>query len=239
MPVLLLAQGNAEAKDLLRKAIEARYGLRPPALESLQIDFKGRVRAKVGPVTTWLPVAATAYFQFPTSMRWDFTVKPIGVPVQRGVDAFDGTTYRRLRGSNTPQVISDDEQVTSVQRRLWAIAALFLTPLGDHFVKLSAKGPHSLDATNTTLNDTVSLYLRPDNTLDYVQVVCLNPDSNQQQTFTLGLSTDQAPVNEMHPASGARCLDRRIHPRSAGTDHQHVGFDGCDRFAGRGAHDST
>ena len=196
MPVLLLAQGDAEAKDLLRKAIEARYGLRPPALESLQIDFKGRVRAKVGPVTTWLPVDATAYFQFPTSMRWDFTVKPMGVPVQRGLDAFDGTTYRRLRGSNTPQVISDETQVTSVQRRLWAIAALFLTPLGDHFVKLSATGSHSLDATNTTLDDTVSLYLRPDNTLDYVQVACLNPDSNQQQTFTLRLSTDQAPVNE-------------------------------------------
>jgi hypothetical protein len=42
----------------------------------------------------------------------------------------------------------------------------------------------------------VSLYLRPDNTLDHVQVVCLNPDTEQQQTFFLRMSTDQAPVNE-------------------------------------------
>jgi hypothetical protein len=196
VPVLLLAQGDTEAKELLRKAIEARYGLRPPALESLQIDFKGRVRAKVGPVTTWLPVEATAYFQFPTSMRWDFSVKPIGVSVQRGVEAFDGTTYRRMRGSSAPQVINLDQQVKSIQRRLWAIAALFLTPLGDHFVRLTTTGPHTLDATNTTINDTVSLNLRPDKTLDYVQVTCLNPDTDQQQSFTLRLSSNQSAVNE-------------------------------------------
>ena len=43
MPVLLLAQGDPQAKDLLRKAIHARYGLRPPALDSLHINFKGRL----------------------------------------------------------------------------------------------------------------------------------------------------------------------------------------------------
>lgn len=196
MPVLLLAQGDAEAKDLLRKAIEARYGLRPPALESLQIEFKGRVRAKVGPVTTWVPVEATAYFRFPTSMRWDFNVKPVGVSVQRGVDAFDGTTYRRLRGNSPPEVITEDQQISSMQRRLWAIAALFLTPLGEQFVKLAATGPNSLDATNTKINDAVSLYLRPEHTLDRVQVVCLNPDTDKQQTFSLRPSTDQTAVNE-------------------------------------------
>ena len=57
MPVLLLAQGDAEARDLLRKAIEARYGPRPPALDSLKIDFNGRTRIKVGPVMTWVPRA--------------------------------------------------------------------------------------------------------------------------------------------------------------------------------------
>ena len=196
MPVLLLAQGDAEAKDLLRKAIEARYGLRPPALENLQINFKGRVRAKIGPIVAWVPVETTAYFQFPTSMRWDFTAKPMGVSVQRGVDAFDGTTYRRTRGGSGPQIIGDNQQINSIQGRLWAIAALFLTPLGEHFVKLTATGKNTLDATNTTINDTVSLYLRPDNTLDHVQVTCLNPDTEKQQTFLLRTSTDQTSVNE-------------------------------------------
>jgi hypothetical protein len=196
VPVLLLAQGDAEAKDLLRKAIEARYGLRPPALESLQIDFKGRVRAKIGPITAWVPVDATAYFQFPTSMRWDFTVKPVGVSMQRGVDAFDGATYRRMRGGGTPQMVGDNQQINSIQGRLWAIAALFLTPLGEHFVKLTATGSNSLDATNTQINDTVRLCLRPDNTLDHVQVACLNPDTDKQQTFFLRTSTDQSAVSE-------------------------------------------
>src|SRR5262245_24666361 len=140
-----MAQGDAEAKDLLRKAIEARYGLRPPALESLQIDFKGRSRAKVGPITAWVPVEATAYFKFPTAMRWDFTVKPVGVSVQRGVDSFDGTTYRQQRGGSAVQVIPDSQQINSVQSRLWAIAALLLTPLGEQFVKLTATGAQPLD----------------------------------------------------------------------------------------------
>ncbi len=197
MPVLLLAQGDAEAKDLLRKAIEARYGLRPPAIESLQIDFKGRVRAKVGPITTWVPVDATAYFHFPTSTRWDFTVRPAGVTVQRGVDAFDGAAYRRVRGGGEPQVITDSQLVASTLSRLWAIAALLLTPLGEHFVRLTATGPNTLDAINTQINDSVSLHLRPDNTLDQVQVSCLNPDTEQQQIFTLRLSADQALVNDL------------------------------------------
>ena len=129
-------------------------------------------------------------------MRWDFSVKPVGVSVQRGVDSFDGTTYRRQRGGSAAQVIPDSQQINSVQRRLWAIAALFLTPLGEHFVKLTATGKNTLDAANTTINHTVSLHLRPDNMLDHVQVACLNPDTERQQTFILRLSTDQAPINE-------------------------------------------
>ena len=35
MPVLLLARGDQDSKSLLRRAIEARYGLGPPAIETL------------------------------------------------------------------------------------------------------------------------------------------------------------------------------------------------------------
>ncbi len=56
MPVLLLARGDQESKALLRRAIEARYGLGPPVLETLKLQLKGRARAKVGPVTTWVPL---------------------------------------------------------------------------------------------------------------------------------------------------------------------------------------
>jgi hypothetical protein len=197
MPVLLLAQGDPQAKNLLRQAIEARYGLRPPVIESLRIDFKGRARAKVGPITTWVPVDASAQFRFPNQMRWDFTVRPFGLPVHRGVEAFDGTTYRIARGNSTPTIINDEAHISSMRRRLWAIAALLLTPLGEHFVKLAANGDNSFEAANTQLHDAVNLNLRSNNTLDYVQVKCLNPDTEQQQTFFMRLSEDQSAVNDL------------------------------------------
>ncbi len=197
MPVLLLAQGDATSKDMLRHAIEARYGLRPPALESLRIDFKGRVRAKLGPITTWVPVEATAYFNFPTAMRWDFSVKAAGVQIGSGVEAFDGARYRSARGSKATGILTHPELVSSMQRRLWAIAAVLLTPLGEHFVKLQTTGERVLQVTNTQIDASILLHLRADNTLDYVEVECLNPDTDRQQKFTLHLSDEQALVNDL------------------------------------------
>ncbi|HEX2905852.1 MAG TPA: hypothetical protein VHO69_03270 [Phototrophicaceae bacterium] len=197
MPVLLLAQGDPAAKDLLRRAIEARYGLRPPAIESLQVDFKGRARVKLGPIVTWVPVEATARFQFPTSMRWDFTVKPIGVEVQRGIEAFDGMFYRHARGNQSPQVVDEPDQIRSMQSRLWAIAALLLTPLGEHFVKLDVLDDNRLGATNTRINNSLELALRANRTLETVSLTCLNPDTNRQQRFALHLSEEQAFINDL------------------------------------------
>lgn len=197
MPVLLLAQGDPQAKDLLRKAITARYGLRPPALESLRIQFKGRARAKLGPITTWVPVEATARFNFPSAMRWDFIVRAVGVQIGSGVEAFDGTNYRSARGGKTPTVQDDAKLVSSLQRRLWSIAAVLLTPLGEHFVRLTASGENQFEARNTQTDGAVNLHLRPDNTLDTVDVNCLNPDTGNEQTFMLRLSDEQSSINEL------------------------------------------
>lgn len=197
MPVLLLAQGDPESKTLLRQAIEARYGLRPPALESLRIDFKGRTRAKLGPIATWVPVEATAQFTFPNAMRWDFSVKAVGVQIGSGVEAFDGKVYHSSRGSKVTTQLPNPDLANSVQQRLWAIASVFLTPLGEHFVKLSKVGQNVLEVTNTQTNSTIQLHLRPDNTLDYVEAVCLNPDTERSQTFTLNLSVEQNMVNDL------------------------------------------
>ncbi|HEX2619698.1 MAG TPA: hypothetical protein VHL11_06115 [Phototrophicaceae bacterium] len=197
MPVLLLAYGDPKAKDLLRRAIEARYGVRPPALEALKLDFKGRARAKIGPVTAWVPVEATAFFQFPTAMRWDFVVKPLGLPVQRGVESFHDNIYRVQRGK-APMVMTDEAQIAYLRRRLWAVAAMLLTPLGEDFVKISLdeSAPRAFQVTNTRINDTVSVYLRPDYTVESVQVECLNPETERQQRFIMRLSEAQIELNE-------------------------------------------
>jgi len=197
VPTLLLAQGDPAAKDLLRRSIEARYALSPQAIDSVKMAFTGRVHAKVGPVTTWVPVKITTHFRFPTAIRWDFSVRPVGVPVQRGIESYDGTTYRRLRGKKITEVTQDSEVVKSLKSRLWAMAAVLLSPLSEHYVQLKANDSHSFDATNTQSNDTVTMYLRPDHTLEQVAVYCLNPDNGQEQWFSLYLSEEQAPVDEI------------------------------------------
>lgn len=197
MPVLLLAQGEPAAKDMLRQAIEARYGMRPPALDSLRLDFNGRARVRLGPVITWVPVEVTAYFKFPTAMRWDFTVKPMRMPVQRGIEAYDGQVYRTTRGKKEPTVITDIEQVRSMRQRLWAVASVLLTPLSDMFVNLKAVDAASFEATNTKLDDTARITLRADNKLSEVRVHCLNIDTDDIQNYVITLSDELTTINAL------------------------------------------
>ncbi|PJF23162.1 MAG: hypothetical protein CUN56_02330 [Phototrophicales bacterium] len=197
MPVLLLAQGDAASKDLLRKAIEARYGTRPPALDSLKIDLNGRTQIKIGPISTWVPLDMTAYFKFPTAMRWEFVAKPLKLSIQRGVEAYDGETYRSMRGNHPPTVINEPEYVRSIRRRLWAVASVLLTPLSDFTVKVEATGNYSLRATNTKLDDYAEIFLRDDYTLDYVQVECLNPDTGQIENYIVRVEDKLITVDEL------------------------------------------
>ncbi|MCU0497305.1 MAG: hypothetical protein MUF87_08145 [Anaerolineae bacterium] len=195
MPILLLAYGDPVAKDLLKKALEARYGLHPIALDALQVHFKGRARVKLGPVATSVPVDSTAYFQFPNAMRWDFTVKPLGLPIQRGIEALCDGEYRQGRGNKTPSIVTDEASINYLRRRLWAIAAILLTPLGEGFVKLSQNGPSSFNATNTQINDQVSVHLRPNYTIEAVQVECVNPETQRTQQFVMRLSEDLVEID--------------------------------------------
>lgn len=190
MPVLLLASGDPQARALLKKAIEARYGVLPPAIAALKLSFKGRARVKVGPMITWVPVEATAQFEFPTALRWDFTVKPMGLPVQRGVEAFDGQTYRTLRGGGKVSEATLEDQTNHLRGRLWAVAALLLTPLGEDFVNLEETGETSFSATHKQSEEVVNVRLRPDYGIEAVDVTCYNPDAEKRQRFTLVPSTE-------------------------------------------------
>lgn len=196
MPVLLLSYGDPQAKDILRRAIEARYGMRPPVLDRLKLTFKGRTRVKVGPVKTWVPVEVEAYFDFPKAMRWDFKVKPLGVAVQKGIESFDGTAFRSLRGGQSPTIIDDEDQINALQRRLWAVASILLTPLSNPFVKLELKSNNCITAINTKLDDPADLIMRENNTLDYVQVPSIDPDG-KNRNFILRLSEEQQTLNDL------------------------------------------
>ena len=195
MAVLLLAYGDPNAKTMLRNAIQTRYGLRPPVLDSLHLDFKGRTRAKVGPVIAWVPFEASAYFQFPAAMRWDFTVRPMGLPVQRGVEAFQDDSFRTARGKRTAMLIKDTGHINYLRRRLWAIAAVLLTPLGDSYVRLSVEGERRFHATNTQTGDTVTLDLRADHSVEQVAIPAVNPDTGASQLLTMKPSSESVELD--------------------------------------------
>ncbi len=204
MPILLLAQGDPTAKDMLRRSIKARYALSPPAIGNVKMGFTGRVQAKVGPMMTWVPVKIATHFRFPTAIRWDFSVRPLGVPVQHGIESYDGITYRRLHSKKISEITQDIALINSLQSRLWAMAAVLLSPLSEHFVELKVNDNHSFDATNTLTNDTATMYLRSNHTLKQVAVHCLNPENGQEQWFNLYLSEEQNPVDDI-------MLPRQIH----------------------------
>jgi len=195
MPVLLLCQGEPKAKEMLRKAIEARYGINPPAIEKITIAFRGRARAKIGPVTTWIPVDAKASFVFPTHLRWEFTVKPLMLPIQRGVEAYDGTAYRSTRAFGSSSKSQKTALLVSARSRLWQMAATLLTPMSDYFIKVTQYAEDGFEAENTKLNDSVRIYLRQNYTIKLASVMCYNPDSDRNQRFNLEFDEEQAPVD--------------------------------------------
>ncbi|MDW8172103.1 MAG: hypothetical protein RML73_06420 [Anaerolineae bacterium] len=194
MPVLLLCYGEPRAKTLLKEAIEARYGLNPPALDSLKLEFEGSAPFKVAFVRSWVPVTSEAYFVFPTRLRWDFTVKPFGLPVQRGADAYDGETFRMVRGKAS-EAQDEAQALEAARRRLLLITAILLTPLSETFVQVHNADGLSFDATNAKFGDTVRLTLREDRTLASASVECFNHEAEKHQRLTFHLSPEQSPIN--------------------------------------------
>lgn len=190
MSVLLLCQGEAGAKNRLRQAIEARYGINPPAIEKITISFKGRTRIKLGPVKTWIPVEAKASFVFPTHLRWEFTAKPMNLPMQKGIETYDGKTYRNQKAIGLNKESVTTNLLTSARGRLWQMAAMLLTPMSDYYIKVSSCADDCIIAENMALNDSVRIYLRPNHTIDYTVVRCMNPDTQKQQSLRLVLSEE-------------------------------------------------
>lgn len=196
MAVLLLAHGDAEAKTKLRKAIESRYGLRPIALDSLVMTLKGRTRAKVGPVQAWVPFEAKVSLRFPCMMRWESTLKPLGLPAQNTLEMFHQKAYYAKRGGKTQRYHNHDE-IALLRQRLWAVAAGLLTPLSDMAVKVIDQPNHCFVALNTSNQDSVRVCLRPDYTVESVETQSINPDNGTKQSYRILLSPNIIEVGDL------------------------------------------
>ncbi|HVU10025.1 MAG TPA: hypothetical protein VHD90_02055 [Phototrophicaceae bacterium] len=197
MPVLLLARGDQPSRTLLRRAIEARYGLGAPALETCKLEVKGRARAKIGPVATWVTLEGTSYLKFPFLLRWNFSMRPAGVAITSSALAFDGEVARRRDGKDRVTVVEGAAEAVSMRARLWAVCAALLTPLTEHYVELKTIDARSFEARHTEAKIAARLHLHDDDTLDFTATECLNPASGTQETFTLQLSDGQTMFGDL------------------------------------------
>jgi len=197
MPVLLMARGDEEARSLLKQAIEARYGARPPAIDSLRVTFDGRAHVKVGPIKTWVPLWVMAQFDLPDKMRWDFEVKPMGMTVRQGVESYDGELLRTLRGDDNPEVIESADMIAGARRRLWAIAALLLMPLGDHFVELEYVGERSFRAVNTQIDAAVDVQLREDGWVECISVDAFNDETGNIEKYIIQAESEMVGFGDL------------------------------------------
>lgn len=194
MPVLLLCRGDVASRNLLKKAIEARYGVLPPAIEALHLTLKGRAHVQVGPFLSWAHLDMIAQFKFPYQARWDYVKKLRGVPVNNGAEALDQTIVHQHKGG-TPTTTESPDVVASMRRRVWAAAALLLTPLGEMHVEVHAPSDNRIDATNTQTGDTVSLHLNNSHQLARVEIQALNLTLKTEQRFSLEPSDGQTNIN--------------------------------------------
>lgn len=198
MPVLLLARGDKEGRDLLRKALEARYGLGAPAIDTLKIQFEGRIRTRLGPITTWVPLETTTYFAFPGRGRWDFSLRAAGVPLRSGANAFDGTAYRKRQRHNDVEIVTDPELVRAARLWLYTASGILLTPLAEQFIELRGTGARSFEAINLETRDSILVTLREDYTVNTVSTTCPNPEQdNREQLFTFQTTDSQVVVNDL------------------------------------------
>ncbi len=195
MPVLLLAQGDQASRTLLRNAIEARYGLGPPALETLTIRFKGRQHAHLGPVALWANVEGTASFKFPLTVRWEYAARRAGMTLHSDSGSFDTAVLRRR---HRDQVVTDDSAlIESARALLWAGCAVLLIPLSEAYVELKMTDNLSLDAINAEAGVTAHLRLNHDYSLAAVSTECINPATGKQAAFTIQLADGLTLLNEM------------------------------------------
>ena len=205
MSVLLLARGDSLAKELLRAAIEARYGVRPPLLDALQLEVKGRMLARLGPVSRWLPFSATLTLKLPLSFHYDYTVRLSGMPLRHGVQAYDGMVLRREE-SGEPTVITDQQIIHSVQQRLWVALSMLLVPLTETHVTLHASGEHLIEATNSDTADSALIVLDDDYHVESIQSNAYNSQAEETQVFKLELSSEYVELGGLLLPRSITCL---------------------------------
>jgi hypothetical protein len=205
MPVLLLCQGDDQAKAWLRRGIERLYGPTPPLIEGLHVHLTGHALGHVGPLPTRTPVEMTATRCEDGRLRLDLAHKPRGRQARLTIEAFDGQTYRLAQGDETT-VHPGGLYATSLRRRLWAMQALTLTPLGAPELMLSTIKTKEVSVRHRETEDEMLVEFREDGDVARVAIECTHPMSGTAQIFSLEPASQVLRQDGMAYPAGLRMI---------------------------------
>jgi len=195
MPVLLMAHGDAASRNMLKHAIIKRYATRPPTVDSVKIIYRGYLNARPGPKPKWIPLKATAYLKTSGAMRWELEAKPPKAPARTLIESYDGEHLLTQQNDDTIRLVSDEERIRSIQQRTWAMKAMLLTPLCEHWVKLQQVGSLAFRAENLVLQTAVTIHLKPDFGIKQLYVDCVNPRSKQRERYIIEIGADLVTID--------------------------------------------
>lgn len=166
MSFLSLAKGDPAARDLLQRAIRARYSLRPLPIDSIRLEMTGTRRGPLG-----LPaiVAVQTCFVTGSHWRWDERWTVFGFQINQFSLSFDSGALYFCKSDKVERDMSPDV-LQAMRRRLWGETSAFLTPLTMPGVVLKFTAPHTFTASPEAESDDVSeLHTNDDDTLDFVR----------------------------------------------------------------------
>lgn len=182
MAFLSLSRGDPAARSLLQRAIRARYGPRPPAIEGLRLAYTTRRR---GPFGLPLRIDITEYYVGLTHWKWVETHRLLGLPLRRVAQMFNGSAYH-LTIRRVSKTLDDPRIVESYRRRNWAALAAFLTPLTQPEVTLISAGERAFRAAlDSHPLELVTVTLNGDDTVASVEIPRLNPRTGQDMPFII------------------------------------------------------
>ncbi len=193
MQVLLLSRGDAAAKDLLRRVLAARYGFGAPALDSMILSLKGRARIKIARIPTWVSLETCIYFQTPMRARWEYNIRPVGLPITVGVHAYDGARYRKKQGDHVETHHAPPVH-EAMRDRVWVSTLMMLSPLVRPEVEIKRDGERILTASRIDTGTCVTMYFNDDYTLEHLEFPTLDIETNETKLYRLRFSHEQMDV---------------------------------------------
>ena len=198
MSFLSLSRGDPQARDLLQKAIRARYGLRPLPLDSVRLWMTGKGQGPLGLFTT---VTVTMSLIPGSHWRWEQTGHLLGITTGSFTVTYDGGAAYERRGGSVTQA-NDPAIVQGARCRLWLESASMLTPLTAPDVTLKAVDERTFQAMpEPESNDTATIRLNADDTVAAVEASCYHAGQKCEKLFVI------------QPAGGLQTLEGFTVPR--------------------------